>query len=58
MVSTFYIPNLMRFVKDDNIRQFIDSTNKELLEEGQEAKQIKLIVQKGHRFIRDNIWIL
>ena len=44
MVSTFYFPRLAKAIKDEKIRQFIDNTNRELLEDGQESSQIKNIV--------------
>ena len=58
MVSTFYFPRLGKMITDDKIRQFIESTNRELLEEGQEASQIKNIANKADRFIMNNSWIL
>ena len=58
MVSTFYFPKLGKMITDDKIRQFIDTTNRELLEEDQEAAQIKNIANKADRFIMTNSWIL
>lgn len=58
MVATFYFPRLSKMIKDSRVRQFIDNTNRELLEQGQEASQIKNIAAKAHRFILSNIWIL
>lgn len=58
MVATFYFPKLSKMIKDSRLRQFIDNTNRELLEQGQEASQIKNIAAKAHRFILSNIWIL
>lgn len=37
MVTTFYFPRLSKMITDPSLRQFIDNTNKELLEPGQEA---------------------
>ena len=58
MVTTFYFPRLSKMITDPSLRQFIDNTNKELLEPGQEAAQIKNIALKAHRFVLGNIWIL
>lgn len=58
MVATFYFPRLGKMIGDQRVRQFVESTNRELLEDGQEAGQIKNIVSKAHRFIMSNIWIL
>lgn len=58
MVTTFYFPRLGKKITDPKLRAFIDNTNKELLEEGQEASQIKNIASKAHRFMMSNIWIL
>ena len=58
MVATFFFPRLGKMITDQSIRQFIENSNRELLEEGQEAGQIKNIVSKAHRFILGNIWIL
>ena len=37
MVSTFYFPRLGKALKDERLRQFVENTNRELLEEGQES---------------------
>ena len=37
MVSTFYFPKMGKMITDQNIRTFIENTNKELLEDDQEA---------------------
>ena len=58
MVTTFYFPRLGKCITDDRLRDFIDSTNKELLEPNQEVKQIKMVAEKAHRFLFSNIWIL
>ena len=58
MVSTFYFPKMGKMITDQNIRTFIENTNKELLEDDQEAGQIKNVASKAHRFIMNNIWIL
>ncbi len=58
MVTTFYFPRLAKMITDPSLRQFIDNTNRELLEPGQEARQIKNIALKAHRFVMGNIWIL
>ena len=42
-VSTFYFPRLSKEIKDQRLRDFIDQTNRELLEPGQEVAQIKMI---------------
>lgn len=57
MVSTFFFPRLGKMITDQKIRQFVDNTNRELLEEGQEVAQIKNIVAKAHRFMLGNVWI-
>lgn len=44
MVGTFFFPRLGKMITDQRIRQFIDSSNRELLEEGQEVVQIRNIV--------------
>jgi len=44
MVATFYFPNMTKKLTDPRIKSWIESTNKELLEENQEIGQIKLIV--------------
>lgn len=51
MVATFYFPRLGKCVTSDPIRDFIDQTNKELLEPTQEVKQIKMVAEKAHRFL-------
>ena len=58
MVTTFYFPRLGKCITDDRLRDFIDHTNKELLEPNQEVKQIKMVAEKAHRFLLSNIWIL
>ena len=58
MVATFFFPRLGKMITDEKIRQFLDNSNRELLEEGQEPAQIRNIVSKAHRFILSNIWIL
>lgn len=58
MVTTFYFPRLGKSITDDRLRDFIDATNKELLEPDQEVKQIKMVAEKAHRFLLTNIWIL
>ena len=37
MVTTFYFPKLGKKIDDPKLRNFIEATNKELLEEGQES---------------------
>lgn len=58
MVTTFYFPRLGKMITDQRLRDFIENTNKELLEPDQEARQIKMIAEKAHRFLLANIWIL
>lgn len=58
MVTTFYFPKLGQKITDPKLREFVNNTNKELLEEGQEASQIKNIANKAHRFMMSNIWIM
>ena len=58
MVTTFYFPKLAKKITESKLREFIYNTNRELLEKGQEASQIKNIANKAHRFMMKNIWIL
>ena len=58
MVTTFYFPRLGKMITDERLRDFIESTNRELLEPGQEVSQIKNIAAKANRFLMNNIWIL
>jgi hypothetical protein len=58
MLTTFYFPRLSKMITDQRLRDFIDKTNRELLEEGQEAAQIKNIANKAHRFMMKNVWIM
>ena len=58
MVTTFYFPRLAKMITDQRLRDFIENTNRELLEPDQEARQIKMIAEKAHRFLLANIWIL
>ncbi len=44
MVSTFFFPKMTKMLSDEKIRTWIESTNKELLEDNQEVGQIKNIV--------------
>ena len=37
MISAFYFPKLSKMITNDKLRAFIDKTNQELLEEGQEV---------------------
>jgi hypothetical protein len=37
MVTTFYFPRLNKMITDPRLRRFLENTNRELLESGQEA---------------------
>ena len=58
MITAFYFPRLGKMITDPRLRTFIESTNQELFETGQEVAQIKNIAAKAHRFMMSNIWIL
>jgi len=51
MISAFYFPKLSKMITNDKLRAFIDKTNQELLEEGQEVSQILNIATKARRFM-------
>ena len=57
MMSAFYFPRLSKMIKDESLLQWIEAMRAELTEKGQEAKQIKKVVEKANRFMRDSPWI-
>lgn len=58
MVTTFYFPRLSKMITEPRLREFIDHTNRELLEPSQEVSQIRKIAAKANLFLMNNIWIL
>ena len=58
MITAFFFPKLSKMITDEKIRTFIDKTNSELLQEGQEASQILNVATKARRFLMNQIWIM
>ena len=51
MITAFYFPKLSKMITNERLRAFIDKTNGELAQEGQEASQILNIATKARRFL-------
>lgn len=50
-VTSFYFPKVCKAISDQRIKEFIERTNAELVEIGQQPHVIELLVTKAYRFI-------
>ncbi len=57
-MTSFFFPHLKSCVTNPKIRDYIQNTNAELLEKGQNTNVIKKLVEEAHVFFEKNLDVL